>query len=395
MKKSKITCAQLLKLIPDDLLDNLAQETGVNHQVKKLYGQTLFNLFLYTQLNTERISQRVIEKCHNSPEFSLLDKNSANSIDHSAISKRLASIKAEYFEKIFLNLSKKLNLGKLQLSNGRKINLSIFDSTLVSISSKLLETEIKTCKKGGKNHIKFTTEIHNGLFAGTKIFTEKSYTSEDIALREAILNSQYSKKSIVVFDRGLQKRATFEEFDQNGIVFVSRLKNNVRYEVVKEHKKIKGRKTDTLKFKKDQIVRLKNSGKNKIDTELRMITAKSLETKETIIFITNNKNLNAREITEIYKLRWQIEIMFKFIKQELNFKHLVSRDLNGIQVMLYMTLITAILLTAYKTINGLKGYKMVKIEFRNELFLEILRGAVAFCDGDLHKFDRWKTRFDP
>jgi IS4 transposase len=78
-------------------------------------------------------------------------------------------------------------------------------------------------------------------------------------------------------------------------------------------------------------------------------------------FITNIDDLKASEITEIYKMRWGIEVFFRFLKQELNFKHLVSRTQNEILVMLYMTLITAMLLMIYKQTNEISGYKIEKI----------------------------------
>lgn len=70
--------------------------------------------------------------------------------------------------------------------------------------------------------------------------------------------------------------------------------------------------------------------------------------------------MKAEEITTIYKLRWQIEMFFKFIKQHLNFSHLLNRSENGIKVVMYVTMITAILIAQCKKINNLKGYKIVK-----------------------------------
>jgi IS4 transposase len=63
-----------------------------------------------------------------------------------------------------------------------------------------------------------------------------------------------------------------------------------------------------------------------------------------IHFITNDVEMPAKAVTDVYKRRWDIEVFFRFIKQELNFKHFLSVNKNGLQVMLYMTLITAMLL---------------------------------------------------
>lgn len=102
-----------------------------------------------------------------------------------------------------------------------------------------------------------------------------------------------------------------------------------------------------------------------------------------LYFVSNIYNLKATEIVEIYKKRWEIEVFFKFIKQHLNAKHFLSRNLNGIKITLYMILILAILLTVYKVKNNLKGYMFVKKRFKEELRVLLTRNVVNFFDGDL------------
>ncbi len=99
-------------------------------------------------------------------------------------------------------------------------------------------------------------------------------------------------------------------------------------------------------------------------------------------FISNIEDLTKEDITEIYKMRWDIEVFFRFLKQELNFSHLVSRSHNGILVMLYMTLITAMLLLVYKQVNEVTGYKIAKIKFINELDQELMKEIIIACNGD-------------
>ncbi len=84
----------------------------------------------------------------------------------------------------------------------------------------------------------------------------------------------------------------------------------------------------------------------------------------------------------LYRHRWDIEVFFKFLKQELNFSHLINRSENGIRVMLYCTMIAAILLLAYKELNGLKGYKIMKQQFVNEMEKSLLKDFVVLCGGD-------------
>ena len=85
------------------------------------------------------------------------------------------------------------------------------------------------------------------------------------------------------------------------------------------------------------------------------------------------------------KERWEIEVFFKFIKQHLNASHLVSRSENGIKVIIYMTMITAVLLLAYKKINRMSGYKIMKLKFETELETDIIKEIVILCGGDPNK----------
>jgi IS4 transposase len=70
-------------------------------------------------------------------------------------------------------------------------------------------------------------------------------------------------------------------------------------------------------------------------------------------------NLQLKKLLTINRRRWDIEVFFRFIKQELNVRHLVSLSKNGIEVMIYMTLIVAMLILIYKKANNL-GYKTAK-----------------------------------
>ncbi|WP_346883986.1 transposase, partial [uncultured Algibacter sp.] len=86
-----------------------------------------------------------------------------------------------------------------------------------------------------------------------------------------------------------------------------------------------------------------------VETPFRLIVAKTkTEESKEFWFITNEFDLSAKEIAQAYGRRWDIEVFFRFIKQELNVSHLVSLNKNGIEVMLYMTLIVAMLILIYK-----------------------------------------------
>ena len=392
MSKTKITCAELLEFIPDSLLEKIEKKTKVNYQVKKLDGKIMFKLLLMSLLDSKNISLRVMEEIYSSPRFATLSSSRSNKTKHTTISDRLANIDYTFFEKIFKSVSKEFNKS-FGVSEAGKINIAKFDSTLVSLSTKLLEIGMNSGGGATKNQIKFTIGLNNNLPSSVKIFKKQKEVNENVALKKAILNAKLEENSIVVFDRGLQNRETLCKFTDEDIFFITRANENINYKFVRTFKKVERKETSTLYLEKDMIVKLKY-GKGKFtEKEFRLIISKSLQTKKKFLFLTNITDLSAEEITNIYKRRWDIEVFFKFLKQELNFKHFVSRTENGIKVMLYMTLILALLLIVYKTRNNISSYKIAKIRFRNELEMDIIKEIVILCNGDISMFEKLRNRY--
>ena len=147
--------------------------------------------------------------------------------------------------------------------------------------------------------------------------------------------------------------------------------------------------TKTLVILSDNLVYLFSNGSKRAKHPVRCIRAVLKSTNETILFVTNIQDITAQDVTNLYKQRWDIEVFFKFLKQELNFSHLINRSENGIRVMLYATLIAATLLLVYKKKNNLTGYKIMKLKFMQELEKELVRNFVEMCGGDPKKVDNF------
>jgi hypothetical protein len=377
-----ISCAELFELIPAELIRNLEQETKVNHQVKKLSGDLMLKTLLFSLLNSDKASLRIMENLCDSIPFKILTQKQNLKIKRTTIAERMANVNYIFFEKIFEALYAKFS-PLLKNQKGQK-DISRYDSTLVSLSAKLLSFGMKRDEE--RRMLKFTVGLKNSLPSDVKFFKEQSEISEELALKEAILGSKYTDKSIVVFDRGLQKRATFCEFTKKKIMFVTRLKSRLNFKEICVHKKVNGQRTKTLRLKKDLIIKLKDESGRWIKTEFRLIIAQAISDNTELTFLTNILDLNAKEITNLYKKRWDIEVFFKFLKQELNFKHWISRTENGIKVMFYATLILALLIIVFKERNKIAGYKIAKLKFAIELEAELIKEIIVRCGGDITKF---------
>ena len=363
----KLNFSDILRKVPSKLFEEVGAEYKVDRPNHKLTGQSLFQILLYNICEEDRISLRVIEESFERHQFVLYHKGKELKASKSGISDRLKAIDNRYYESIFARLQK---VFAKELPIDHRKSIKIFDSTLVTLSSKLLKCGFKT-STGCKNQIKFSVGF-NGLPHSIRFGQSSSDNSEDIALKEAIKEASLSKDDIVVFDRGISARKTFQEFKNIGIDFVTRLNDRVNYRIIKDNG-INEPVIGDLELLGDYIVQLRSKNIHWVKEDFRLIKTRNKITGKELIFLTNLVNLTPIEVTDIYKMRWDIEVFFKFIKQYLNTKHFLSRNINGIKVVFYMILIAALLILTFKKLNKIESFKLAK-----KRFVEQLRRAITY-----------------
>ena len=132
----------------------------------------------------------------------------------------------------------------------------------------------------------------------------------------------------------------------------------------------------------DQKIQLTIPGTRRFHEEhFRLIIAVDPQSEMPYHFFTNIFDIKVEEILDYYKKRWDIEVFFRFLKQELNFSHITSTSENGMKVMLYMTLITSMLVLIYKRENKV-GYKTAVRRISFELNEFMIKLIVQHCGGD-------------
>jgi transposase len=219
--------------------------------------------------------------------------------------------------------------------------LEIIDSSTISLFKDILNCvgrkPITGKRKGG---IKVHTQI-NLQDKVPKIIWFSAATTHD---KQFLKHVQLEKGKIAVFDKGYNDYKTFDEFTRNEIFFVTRLKSNASYESVKENDIPPYIDNGVLK---DEIigVDIKENGKYLKTIELRRIAYWDDENKRCFEFLTNLIGMNAGHIALIYKKRWQIELLFKQLKQNFPLKYFLGDNENAIKIQICCTLIVNLLLT--------------------------------------------------
>jgi len=371
-----MTVSELLRLIPAQTFRDLAVETKVDTQVKKLSGEVMFKLMLFSMLSSDKLSLRVMETFLQSAKFKSFAHFDILESRYNSIRDRICTINAGYFEKLFETIFAIYNK-ELKEENA----LSKTDSTFVALAAKLFSSGMEN-GDSSKRYVKYSVNLKGSIPSMVKIFTDQSYASEEIALSEVINNSDCIEGNIVVFDRGIQSRNSFDKFTNSKKQFVTRANPNIRCKVI-DTKEVPAKPANsTVTIISDEKGFLINKQERKSQHPYRVIKGVIDNSGDAIFFVTNMLDEDCYMISEWYKQRWEIETFFKFIKQHLNVKHLVSRDENGIKVMIYMTMILAILIIAYKKKNNMQGFKIPKLKFEIELENEIIKTIVTMCGGN-------------
>jgi Transposase DDE domain len=392
MNSEKVSVKTLLGYLPDSLLDSLSLEHQVNKQVKKLEGKIVFKILLYGVLSSSQLSLNVLISLFDKLGFrSLIGVDNNFVTKRNSLSDRLISLNSDYFKALFEE-SVKLFTKHFPARQIKGYNIHMFDSTMVACSAKLLNFGMQTGRKSKDEthkykHLKFTIGYNGHIPEKIKFYDKDTDLSEDIPLSSVIKSMAFSSKDVAVFDRGLKSRKIFEELSQEGELqrlFVCRINPTTKFKVIETKAINKDDQSETIIILSDQIVKLYDEKNRLTKTKFRLIIAqKKDESEDKIFFVSNIKDdLTAIDITEIYRLRWEIEKFFRFIKQNLNFSHLISRDYNAIKSMAYLMLIATMFIALFNKLNNRTGFKISKLALIYELEIEIVKELIIRCNGD-------------
>lgn len=361
-----IHARDLLKLIPEDKFASIIKDTNVDFQVKKLFGRTMFFLLLYGLLDSKRSSLRTLEQSFKTNKFKVLFKiDPLQQIKYNSLSDRLATMNVDFFREIYEILYELLSTYYTE-SDRLSYNIVRVDSTMVSEAANKLERGMiignQTDKKS--TQVKYTFSMTNLFPSSAKMFTEQRALNEDLTIPQVIKNYIDKKdNNVFVFDRGVKSRKVYNELDKE-FWFVTRITPGAIHELVEPFELEKNLVVGNLTIKSDDKVILFDKRHHR-SKPFRLIKTEDQKGKA-LWFVTNLLEDKVETIIEIYKKRWDIEVFFRFLKQELNFKHIFSTKINGLQIMLYMTMIVSMLILVYKKANNL-GYKLAMFQLFYQL----------------------------
>lgn len=222
--------------------------------------------------------------------------------------------------------------------NSKASKLYIFDATTISLFQEILRTSGKNPSGKRKGGIKVHTLIRSDQDVPCMIRYSAAAANDSQYLKEV----QLPKGSIIVFDRGYYDFTTYNRFTDDGITWVTRRRKLFSYKVLKQYKITV---TDGSVVSDEQVQLGWRSG---IKVIARLVIYKDLASGEQYEFISNNFKMKATTIAKLYQNRWQIELLFKRMKQNYPLKYFLGDSENAIQIQIWCSLIADLILKIIK-----------------------------------------------
>jgi hypothetical protein len=335
---------QLLFFISRSKIAKIARKHEAERYVKKFttYHHVIVMLFC------------VIEGYHSLREVILGLLSNAHKLSHlglsylvrrSTLSEANARRQSAVFADIYMDVYHRhgSRLADSRLSKLDIKRLYAMDSTTITLFKAILKGCGRLSKDGKKKGgIKAHTIINLNDNMPCFVRYTEAVRHDHILLQEVDL----PQESFIVFDRGYVNYSEYERFTKGMIYYVTRLKDNAVYETGEEFNIPDDADAGILK---DEEIILTYGEKNELKHRCRRIAYWDAENKRLLVFLTNNFELSAMQIALIYKKRWQIELLFKQLKQNFPLKYFLGDNQNAIEIQIWMSMLANLLIMLVKS----------------------------------------------
>ncbi len=327
--------SQLLRLVPRLEFEKQANRCDGRRRSDALTRWSQFVALMIGQLGGRR-SLRDIEATARSQRQHRYHLGS-QSISRSALGRANEQLDYRFYEGVFQSLYQRCMSNQRRHGFRFKNKLFSLDASLIDVSMKVFPwVNFGRKKSAFKLHLGLD---HDGLIPAFACVTQGK-VSDMVQARQLALPTG----SVVVFDRGYNGYRWHNTLTENGIFFVSRIRGNAKYRVLERHA-VSGCRGITS----DQTIEytaLRKDG-DKL-TPIRRIGYRDPETGKHYIFISNQFSWSAKTIADIYKQRWQVELFFKWIKQNLKIKAFLGNTENAVMTQIMAALCVYLLLAFLK-----------------------------------------------
>ena len=340
----KSVFGQLISLIDDKIINTSVKECDSDRYTKKFTTKDHLISMLFCSF----------AKCNSLREISgamlgLSGKTEHFKLKHipkkSTLSDANKKRDVEVFEKIYHKLLQEYGwvLSDSRIKEVIKKQVKIFDSSTISLFKDIMACVGRNPKSGKKKGgIKIHTVINADEIVPSLVWFSPA-TAHDHNFLEKL---KCDDNTIYVFDKGYNDYKAFKFFSDQKTGFVTRIKDNANYQIIVQNEVLDKIHSGVLE---DQIIEIEvNDTEKTSKLKLRKVRFYDRENKREFEFLTNLFEMRADMIAALYKIRWQIELLFKQLKQNFPLKYFLGDNENAIKIQIYCVLIVNLLLAVIK-----------------------------------------------
>lgn len=331
MKRVCSIFSQILQLIPRDKFEAAVDEHRAERHARGFSSWGQLVAMLFCQLAQAKSLREITEGLRAS-EGKLRHLGLPEAPARSTLAYANSYRPWQLFETVFQNLladcQKRLGVAKAGAKLGLPGKLLSLDATVIDLCATVFDwAQFRTTKGAVKLHLLLD---HDGYLPSYAVITEGKVHEIQVARKLKL-----QRGTMLVFDRGYSDYDWFERLTEEGVHFVTRLKDNAAYLVVER----RARSGEGVRA--DEIIVLENHARANPDTTpfLRRVQYWDETTQRELVFLTNQLELPATTIAAVYKERWKIELLFKALKQNLRVKTFVGTTANALKTQIWTALI--------------------------------------------------------
>ena len=337
--------SQLIKLLDKSKILSISKANGGERYVKSFDGWTHTIVMLYAVTMrfdslreiTASLQAEARKLCHLS-----INTMTSRSTLSDANKRRPEAVFEAIYRDLYSTYHTRLSSDSRQRKEPQWMKrLQIIDSTTISLFSNLLFKGVGRHPKSGKKKggIKVRTVIHANEGVPSDIKFTSAATNDSFILQPTSLN----KGDIMAMDRAYIDYQKLEQMTKKGVIYVTKMKKNLKYEIEND---TMYQTPEGLMEVRIQHVTFSKQKKNEdpLTHKARIITYIDIKKKKLIPLLTNDMDLEPLEIVAIYQKRWEIELLFKQMKQNFPLKYFYGESANAIKIQIWVTLIANLLI---------------------------------------------------
>lgn len=335
---------QLIKSLNRDKIVEMSRRNGGEKYIKSFDGYTHLLTMLFAVI-MRFDSLREIEAAMTVEVRKLQHLGLKKVPRRSTLSDANARRSDRFFEEVYLDLYSR-NKGKLSSDSRRNggeewiRRLRIIDSTTISLFSNAIFKGVGRHPKTGRK--KGGIKVHSVIHANEGVPCDVQFTSAATNDSFMLAPNYYQHEEIITMDRAYINYWKFEKLTEKGVVYVTKMKKNLTYETLVDCMEMN---TDGKMEYREQVVVFRRNDISHIARIITYVDIKKNRLPKLISLLTNDFDMSPETIVDIYRRRWQIESLFKQIKQNFPLRYFYGESANAIKIQIWVTLIANLLLS--------------------------------------------------